>query len=82
MAISFYALSRRMIDMQKVNVWGKMLMVVAAATLGTESVDASNPTTTHVVEQFHTLNETDSLGYAGLQVDTPRLHQQSQRWVF
>ncbi|MFO2465414.1 hypothetical protein OOJ96_16350 [Pseudomonas sp. 15FMM2] len=80
MAISFYALSRRMIVMQKVSVWGKMLMVVAAATLGTESVDASNPTPT--LAQFHTLNETDSLGYAGQQVDMARPHQQNQRWVF
>lgn len=84
MAIRFYALSRRAIVLQKVSVWAKMLMVVAAATLGTETVSASNPTMIVAFNEVHSLNEAvDSLGYAGLQVDAPRLHQPTtQRWIF
>ncbi|SDV08612.1 hypothetical protein [Pseudomonas mucidolens] len=84
MANRFYALSRQAIVLQKVSVWGKMLMVVAAATLGTETVSASNPNMIVPFNEVHSLHEAvDSLGYAGLQVEAPRPHQSTtQRWVF
>ena len=43
MAIRFYALSGQVSLVQKVRVWGKMLVLVAATGFGTEMVDACSP---------------------------------------
>lgn len=86
MAIRFYALSGHMRLVQKVNVWGKMLMLVVATGLGTQTVDARSVP----LEEVPVYNEAvDGLGYAGLSTaDAPQAFQhgsvldQDQRWIF
>ncbi|GGL59099.1 hypothetical protein ACEK06_29205 [Pseudomonas brenneri] len=86
MAIRFYALSGRVSLVQKVSVWGKMLILVVATGLGTEMVDARSAP----AEQVQVYSESvDALGYAGFwEVDAPQGVQQGsvldqdQRWIF
>lgn len=86
MAIRFYALSGQVSLVQKVRVWGKMLMLVLATGLGTETLDARSIP----LEQIPVYSESvDGLGYAGFtEVDAPHAFQhgsvldQDQRWIF
>ncbi|WP_350615058.1 hypothetical protein [Pseudomonas sp. HY7a-MNA-CIBAN-0227] len=83
-------MSGREVVMQKVSVWGTMLMMATAASLGTETVDACNPVQPIPVDELHMPSESgDSLGYAGLRnVEAPAQFQQAsvrlqnQRWIF
>ncbi|NMZ13203.1 hypothetical protein HBO07_18135 [Pseudomonas proteolytica] len=90
MAIRFYALSGQVSLVQKVRVWGKMLVLVAATGFGTEMVDACSPAPSAPLNEMSVYAESvDGLGYAGLrEVDAPNAFQhgsvldQDQRWIF
>ena len=89
MPIRFYALSGQVCLVQKVRVWGKMLVLVAATVFGTEMVDACSPAQAPLNEMSVYAESVDGLGYAGLrEVDAPNAFQhgsvldQDQRWIF
>jgi hypothetical protein len=83
MAIWFYAVSRRVSVLEKVNVCGRMVLVVMAATLGTETVGASKPVAPIPFEERQTLSESgDGMGFASSPMQQLSEHQQTQRWVF
>ena len=89
MAIRFYALSGQVSLVQKVRVWGKMLVLVAATVFGTEMVDACSPALAPLNETSVYAESVDGLGYAGLrEIDAPQAFQhgslldQDQRWIF
>jgi hypothetical protein len=79
MANRFYAVSRRVTVMEKVDVWWRMLIMVAVVNLVTQTVDASNPVIpTPFDERPMTGEPGDTMGFA--QPDS--LHQENQRWIF
>lgn len=83
MAIWFYAVSRCVTVLDKVNVWGRLALVVMAATLGTETVGASKPIAPLPFDKRQTLSEPgDSMGFASSPFQQLSEPQQSQRWVF
>ncbi|MCS3415406.1 hypothetical protein HX875_13865 [Pseudomonas yamanorum] len=83
MAIWFYAVSRREAVLEKVSVWGRLVLVVVAATLGTETVGASKPVTPAPFDERQTLSEPgDGMGFASSPFQQLREQQQTQRWVF
>ena len=90
MPIRFYALSGQVSLVQKVRVWGKMLVLVAATGFGTEMVDACSPALAPLNEMSVYAESIDGLGYAaGLrEIDAPHAFQhgsvldQDQRWIF
>lgn len=83
MAIWFYAVSRRVAVMEKVNVWGRLVLVAMAATLGTETVGASKPITPTPFDERQTLSEPgDGMGFASSPFQQLSEQQQTQRWVF
>ena len=83
MAIWFYAVSRRAAVLEKINVWGRMVLVVMAATLGTETVGASKPVIPASFDERQTLSEPgNGMGFASSQLQQLGEQQQNQRWVF
>ncbi|KAF1024747.1 MAG: hypothetical protein GAK37_03034 [Pseudomonas sp.] len=83
MAIWSYAVSKHSIIWGKINVWGRMLLVVMAATMGTETVVASNPTVTVPFDQRQSLSESGgTIGFASSPVLPSHEYQANQRWVF
>jgi hypothetical protein len=83
MAIWFYAVSRRVIVLEKINVWGRLVLVVMAATLGTETVGASKPVVPASFDERQTLSEPgNGMGFASSPFEPLSEPQQNQRWVF
>ncbi len=83
MAIWFYAVSRRAAVLEKINVWGRMVLVVMAATLGTETIGASKPVIPASFDERQTLSEPgDGMGFASSPLQPLGEQQQDQRWVF
>ncbi|MHA6572409.1 MULTISPECIES: hypothetical protein [unclassified Pseudomonas] len=83
MAIWFYAVSRRAAVLEKINVWGRMVLVVMAATLGTETVGASKPVIPASFDERQTLSEPgNGMGFASSPLQQLGEQQQNQRWVF
>ncbi|MDY7530084.1 hypothetical protein RGV33_00020 [Pseudomonas sp. Bout1] len=83
MAIRFYAVSRRVAVLEKVNVWGTLVLVVMAATLGAETVGANKPAAPTAFDERQTLNEpSDNVGFASSPFQHLSEQQQTQRWIF
>lgn len=83
MAIWLYAVSGRAAVLEKINVWGRMVLVVMAATLGTETVGASKPVIPASFDERQTLSEPgNGMGFASSPLQQLGEHQQNQRWVF
>lgn len=83
MAIWFYAVSRRVTVLEKINLWGRTVLVVMAAGLGTETVGASNPTAPVPFDERQTLSAPASgLGFARSPFEQASVRQVNPRWVF
>ncbi|MDY0835207.1 hypothetical protein [Pseudomonas sp. SED1] len=83
MAIWLYAVSGRAAVLEKINVWGRMVLVVMAATLGTETVGASKPVIPASFDERQTLSEPgNGMGFASSPLQQLGEQQQNQRWVF
>lgn len=84
MAIRLYAVSRRAIVMERVNVWGRMVLLVIAAGLGTETIGASGPAAAPTpFDERQTLSEPgDGMGFAASPFQHASETQEGQRWVF
>ena len=83
MAIWFYAVSRRMAVLGKVDVWGRLVLVVMVATLGTETVGANKPAIPMPFEERQSLSEPgNGMGFARSPFQQLSEQQQTQRWVF
>lgn len=84
MAIRLYAVSGRAIVMERVNVWGRMVLLVIAAGLGTETVGASSPAVAPTpFDKRQTLSEPgNGMGFASSPFQQASVTQENQRWVF
>lgn len=84
MAIRLYAVSRRAIVMEQVNVWGRMVLLVIAAVLGAETIGVSSPATAPTpFDERQTLGESgDGMGFASSPFQQAEVIQGGQRWVF
>lgn len=83
MAIWIYAVSKHSTIWGKINVWGRMLLVVMAATMGTETVVASNPTVPVPFDERQNLSEPGgTMGFANSPVLPSHEYQANQRWIF
>jgi len=84
MAIKLYAVSGRAIVMERVNVWGRMVLLVIAAGLGTETIGASSPAVPPTpFDERQTLSEPgDGMGFASSPFQHASVTQENQRWVF
>ena len=84
MAIRLYAVSRRAIVMERVNVWGRMVLLVIATGLGTQTVGATGPAAAPLpFDLRQTLSEPgNGMGFASSPLQQGSGQQENQRWVF
>ncbi|NVZ73031.1 hypothetical protein HX791_28140 [Pseudomonas costantinii] len=84
MAIRLYAASGRAIVMEQVNVWGRMVLLVIAAGLGTETIGAPSPAVAPTpFDERQTLSEPgNGMGFASSPFQQAGVAQENQRWVF
>ncbi|MGY2291997.1 hypothetical protein ACW9H6_19685 [Pseudomonas sp. SDO528_S397] len=69
--------------MEKINLCGRMLLIVLATSLGTETVVASNPVGPVAFDGSRSLSESGSdRGLADPTVHRSYGYQEHQRWVF